>query len=386
MGLKRTPKLEDLRTMPNVDTLLRKHDAEFDTLYEDHAAQQRGKFLRAFPLRSLRAMTIDEYVIGKGTPTFCAYVEPLTKLWANILGATAFKFGIYHGRTKSDPAHRYRFVERKFGHSKIAAFSAVKDALLRLIEDGRALRFEAIDKNPLSQMFKAKILSLYFPDKYLNICSREHISDLSSELGLEDGWVSEQQHYLLEAKLANPLSRHWSNPKYMTFLYNTYIRSPDKKMHLKVIRKRQPPKIDVEEMLEHRKRIGKMSEEYALAWERERLHGLDYGELAKRIEDRRDQLSYGYDFLSYSEPGVERYIEVKTAGRNWTESGYRFFLSEHERQISLKPDNAGRYYFYLVYYEDRKPAALEEWRAEDLYKISNIGSNGYVVAFDRDEQ
>lgn len=354
-------------------------------MYEDQAAQQRGAFLRAFPLSSLPEMTVDHYVIGKGTPTFCAYVEPLTKLWANILGATAFKFGIYHGKTKSDPTHRYRFVERKFGSSKSAAFAAVKDALLRLIKDGRALHFEAIDKNPLSQMFKAKILSLYFPDRYLNICSREHISDLSSEVGRKDGWVSEQQHYLLEAKLANPLSRHWSNPKYMTFLYNTYIRPADKKMHLKVIRKRRPPKIDVEEMLEHRKRIGKMSEDYALAWERERLRGLDYGELAKQIEDRRDHLSYGYDFLSYSEPHIERFIEVKTAGRNWAKSGYRFFLSEHERKVSLKPENRNRYYFYLVFHEDGKPTALEEWPADDLYEICDIGTNGYVVTFERDE-
>ena len=76
-------------------------DAEFDTSYEDAAAQQRGAFLRAFPLSSLNAITIDQYVIGKRQPTFCTFVEPLTSLWANILGATSFKFGIYYGRTRS---------------------------------------------------------------------------------------------------------------------------------------------------------------------------------------------------------------------------------------------------------------------------------------------
>jgi len=29
--------------------------------------------------------------------------------------------------------------------------------------------FSALDENPLSQMFKAKILSLYFPERFLNV-------------------------------------------------------------------------------------------------------------------------------------------------------------------------------------------------------------------------
>ena len=371
--------------MAKYDAQLGAFDLEFDTAYEDHAAQQRGAFLRAFPLRALKTITIDEYVIGKGTPTFCAYVEPLTKLWANILGATAFKFGIYYGHIKSDPSNRYRFVEKKFGHTKTQAFSAVKDALQQLVNDGAALRFKAIDDNPLSQMFKAKILSLYFPDRYLNVCSKDHIAALSSELGIGDGWVSEQQHLLLASKLGNSLTRNWSNPKFMTFLYNTYIRAPDMKMYLKVVLARQPPKVNVDEMLEHRKKIGEMSENYALEWERERLRGLDYEAMLNLIDDRRDRPAYGYDFLSHSAPDIERYIEVKTAGRNWPAHGYRFFLSEHEYNTSLTPEHVDRYYFYLVYYDDGKPCALEEWRAADMYSVGTLGPNGYVVAFDRND-
>ena len=371
--------------MAQIDALLRKFEAEFDTAYEDHAAQQRGAFLRAFPLRKLRNITIDEYVIGKQSPTFCAYVEPLTILWANIRGATSFKFGIYYGRIKSDPTRRYRFVEKKFGRTKAQAFSAVKDALLQLVNDGAVLNFEAIDDNPLSQMFKAKILSLYFPDRYLNVCSQEHIEHLSSELGIAKSWVSEQQHLLLQAKLTNPLTRNWRNPKFMTFLYNTYIRAPDKTIYLKIAVTRRKPKVNVDEMLEQRKKIGEMSENYALEWERERLRGLDYEALINRIDDRRDRPAYGSDFLSHSAPGVERYVEVKTAGRNWTAGGYRFFLSEHERNISLTPEHTDQYYFYLVYYDDGKPCALEEWRAADLYEAGTLGPNGYVIAFDKSD-
>jgi hypothetical protein len=41
-------------------------------------------------------------------------VESGTKAWANIQGPTSFKFGIYFGKTRSDPTRKYRFAD-KFG-------------------------------------------------------------------------------------------------------------------------------------------------------------------------------------------------------------------------------------------------------------------------------
>lgn len=161
------------------NNLLRKFDEEYDTGHEDLAAQTRGAFLRAFPLKNLPNLKLDEYVIGKQTPTFCTQVEVTTKPWASILGATAFKFGIYFGQERADQRRKYRFRE-KFGSNTNQAFAGVKLALSELVEAARLLNFEAIDRNPLSQMFKAKILSLYFDDKFLNVCSKEHYWLLSS--------------------------------------------------------------------------------------------------------------------------------------------------------------------------------------------------------------
>src|ERR1700722_16455328 len=156
--------------------LLDEFNDQYDTTAEDHATQTRGDFLVAFPLQRLPALTMDEYVIGTGQPTFCTYVEVKTVSWANIKGATASKFGVYFGKTKRDPTKRYR-PSAKFGDDPNLAFVAVKAALVNLIEAGRSRRYGDVDANKLSQMFKAKILSLYFPDIYLNVCSAEHIQD-----------------------------------------------------------------------------------------------------------------------------------------------------------------------------------------------------------------
>jgi hypothetical protein len=245
------------------------------------------------------------------------------------------------------------------------------------------LRFEEIDRNPLSQMFKAKILSLYYPDRYLNICSKDHIIALADELDLDEGWISERQHRLLRAKLQNSKTSNWSNPKFMTFLYNTYLRNSNEQKHLKGSRKR-PPKVNIDEMLERRKQVGKISELYALKWEKERLRGLGHNKLLKQIEDHRDRPGYGYDFSSYSAPNVKRYIEVKTAGKNWEGDGIRFFLSLNEHEVSKKPGYRDHYYFYLVYYEDNMPVKVQVWQAGDLYGTCEFGPNGYVVALNRE--
>jgi len=297
------------------------------------------------------------------------------------LGATASKFGIYYGRTKSNAAKKYR-ATAKFSGGPEVAFAKIKSALLELIDAGRTLKFEAIDANPLSQMFKAKILSLYFPEKYFNVCSAEHIELLSEELGLPfDTYVSEQQHQLLQAKLRNPITRIWSNPKMMTFLYNTYIRSEP--MHVKERRERKHAKIDIEDLLEQRKRIGELSEKFAKAWERKRLVGKGVAHV--RIDDCRETPACGYDFLSCPGSNDRRFIEVKTAGRNRLEKGFRFFLSETEYKVSKQLDHRERYYFYLVFYKDKKPNSVRVRRAADVYETCTFSSNGYIISLDEAE-
>lgn len=369
-------------TQPSLDTLLKRFDAEFDTAYEDQANRVRGEFVKAFPLRTLPKLTLEQYVIGTKRPTFCTFVEAKTRLWANIFGATSFKFGVYYGHTKRDPKDKYRFA-LKYGRNIEDAFHAVKSALLDLIDAGRSQRFEDIDENPLSQLFKAKILSLYFPDKYLNICSAEHLEEISEELELPtDTFVSELQHQLLQAARTHSITKDWSNPKVMTFLYNTFIPTPNRPTRLKKMLNRRHAKIDMEDLLEKRKRIGEMSEQFALGWERERLIGLGYTK--PRVKDCRDTPGCGYDFLSETTAAERRYIEVKTAGRNHADKGYRFFLSETEHTTSLRVDHRDRYYFYLVYYKEKAPDLLEPWKAADLYKIAELGPNGYIVTFDRE--
>lgn len=359
---------------------------KFDTANEDKAVNTRGQFLRSYPLSQLKNITLDEYVIGKGTSSFCACVEAKTKAWANMQGATANKFGIYFGKTKSDPTMQYRFTQ-KFGKTKNEAFDGVKEALLNLVKAGKSKRFSEIDGNPLSQMFKAKILSLYFPELYLNICSSEHLEQIALEMGIsEHQFVSEYQHLLVEIKGANKITKGWSNPKFMSFLYAKFIRgdlNTDPSATVKKPRKKAKRRVNFEDIAANRDAIGKASEEFAIEWEKNRLIGLGYQELAAKIEDRRDIPSYGYDYLSFSAPGHERYIEVKSVGRDRKEECFRFYLSENELSVSNSDESSKDYYFYLVLYgKDGKPCDLLARHAKEFYSNSETSPCAYVVRFD----
>jgi Domain of unknown function (DUF3883) len=367
------------------ETSLAKFNAEYDVSHEATALRTRGVFIREFPLQSLSRLTLEKYVIGQHSHTsFCYLVEAGSKAWANIQGATAFKFGVYFGRTKHDPARKYRFSVR-FGTNEKDAFAAVRSALLDLVALGAEEHpdFKAIDKNPLSQMFKAKILSLYYPDRFLAVCSSEHLDLLAETLGCEEGYSpSRYQNYLLKAKTSNRETRKWSAPKFMAYLYKVYVHadrpvtSPLEKPHVKKHRR-----VDFEEMQKQRAEIGRAAEEFALEWEKERLVGAGLEHLIGKIDDRRQRPSYGHDFLSWSAKGEPRYIEVKCVAK--LDDGHRFFLSENEHETSLTKEHHDAYFFYLVFFDGSgQPSELLAVLAHQLYPHADLAPSSYEVRFD----
>jgi hypothetical protein len=246
--------------------------------------------------------------------------------------------------------------------------------------------FKAIDDNSLSQMFKAKILSLYYPDRFLAVCSAETLDMLGEITGFEVNLPrSQYQNLLLKAKRENSTTATWSEPKFMAYLFKVYVRgerpieSPIKKPRAKKHRR-----VDFEEMQKKRLEDGRKAEEYALQWEKERLVGAQLEHRVKDIEDRRDRPGYGHDFLSFSTNREHRYIEVKCVAK--VSDGHRFFLSDNEHQTSLSSECGDGYYFYLVYFgSDGMPVELEAVSAKHLYPRVEMLPSSYEVRFDRRE-
>lgn len=86
---------------------------------------------------------------------------------------------------------------------------------------------------------------------------------LGAELGFgDDRPSSEYQHLLLAAKLSNKTTRTWSNPKFMSFLYETYFPSGVRKSVATVLapKKKVHRRVDFEDIQAQIERIGKAAE------------------------------------------------------------------------------------------------------------------------------
>ncbi|SEF26701.1 DUF3883 domain-containing protein [Variovorax sp. NFACC27] len=359
----------------------------YDGLWENGADMQRGEFLERFPIESLRSLTLKEYAIGQNKgQTFCHWAEPGTDKWARIKGATSSKFGIYYGHEGKRPEQRFRYTKKFAGNlslegAEALVFPIVRDELTSLVERGRILDFRAVDANRLSQMLKAKILSLYFGDLYLPICSEDILLELARALDIDSKSPSEIQHETLRLKQRLPIFKGWSNLKLTDFLLQqvsgdlTGVAPPQ--------RKAPPPKPkfsnldfepNFEELAKKAREKGEKSERFALEREKARLRSRGLGHLIPKILDRTKKPRYGYDFDSFSDADEPRHIEVKTFTRS------SFFLSANELRIAQSEGQGKRYFFYLVTYDrDGEPTDCLVYRAVDVLGWCDLLPQNFMV-------
>jgi len=373
----------------------------------------RADFVRYFNRNRIRNMHVDDYVSGVDIPetgyNFCYTLERQLGKLGSIIGATAFKFGVYYGRTRSDPEYKYRFT-KKFGDNYLDAFSNIKESILHLLKDGENKNLDAIAANQISPMFKGKILSTYFPDRYLNIFSEEHLNYYLIKLDLDTKELTSsdpvyKREILIEFKNQDPIMEKWSVDLFAYFLWNEYPGSLPKEgtkkgetVDLLVDYKTPnfssnphaefialnilPPNLsisstrrggasqgrgnpDYEKEVRILRKLGNRGEKIVMDLESERLKDAGRNDLAKKIE--RVSLksdSYGYDILSFENDGTERYIEVKaTRSRVGTAN---FFLTANEFNKAMQLSN---YFIYMVY--DVMSIYPKVWCIKNPFKPEN---------------
>jgi hypothetical protein len=350
--------------------------------------QLRNSFSRFFNQNRIKNMSIDDYVAGVELPekgfNFCYGIERQLDGLGRIIGATAFKFGVYYGRTKTDDNYEYRFTQ-KFGSSHIEAFQNVKNAIIQLLNSGQSEDINAIVENPLSPMFKGKILCTYFPERYLNIFSYDHLNYFLTQLDLDTNKLIEsdpvfKREALIEFKNLDPVMKKWSVDLFANFLYTEYPGRPPKAgqeslpndpladyrtpnfppnpspafIELNILQPSQTAvtskqkakgKADYEKESRINKKLGDRGEKIVLDLEKTRLINAGRKDLAKKIERvslKTDSL--GYDIRSFEKDGTERFIEVKATRTKVGNAN--FFLTANELKTAQEIDN---YYVYIVY-------------------------------------
>jgi hypothetical protein len=364
------------------------------------AEKLRRQFVLDFPLRRINGLALDDYVIGKvaGKGSFCYRLEREMDSLGTILGATAFKFGVYFGRIKSDPTDKYRFRPH-WGKTLNQAFVAVKQAIVDLLAAADQNDFAAIAQNKLSPMFKGKILFLYHHNQYAPIYARQYLQHFVTALHLEDNFECEadMQRALMRYRNKWQALRNQHPVLYQRFLYEVfgdpkYSKSSGPAAPIIPLLKTamegaqfisqmpaSPPaagnqtaghgKTDYEARQKHSKRTGDRGELIVRDLERKRLIQAGKLKLAKQIDhvaDRKDGL--GYDILSFDENGTERPIEVKATSASNLQNG--FYISANELGKSAEIAN---FHLYLVF------SALSKAPRVFVIKEPNLKGKGFVL-------
>ncbi len=194
------------------------------------------EFLNGFPKDKIKLLKKEEYVVGFGrTNTFCYWLENKLGKLGNIHGSPARKFGIYFDKKN----YKYAFLKKKFGTDENEVFDNIKNEIINLLDAGEKDDLETIKNSKLSPMFRGKILSTYFPDKYLNIFSDEHLTYFLNELGIrlqhpEDSDEIDKRIILTAFKDKDPIMEKWTKYEFSGFLYKFY-RPPKNIGYIKIL-------------------------------------------------------------------------------------------------------------------------------------------------------
>jgi hypothetical protein len=364
----------------------------------------RDRFVRGYSVLKIQNLKLDEYIVGKGEKTFCNRIENELNLWGNMHGSPSKKFGIYFGVLGDDQTRKYRIGKKDFGDDIQVAFYNVKQEIIKLINDGKSENYESLKSNLISPMFKGKILSLYYPEKYLNILSAKHLDYFISFLGIENSSKSEldKRSCIMNFKNSDSVMKDWSMLEISKFLYKSFGNPndetkdknlPDELKGLKL--KDFPPiekirsevvdlniceltgkkksrkrnrKPDYERQSKNAKRIGDRGEQIVLKFEKDFLKQHSKVRLSNKVKhiSKKDDRA-GYDILSFDINGDEKFIEVKST-QNPIGKG-QIQITANEYNISQELSN---YYIYVVYDAGGLNPKIWKIKANDLFKNKHV--------------
>jgi 5-methylcytosine-specific restriction enzyme B len=124
-------------------------------------------FLRTWPIRRVREMTLQEYTNLNKSDSFCYWLESLTQDLGSIWGGSSYKFGIYHKKDLSADLRPgyvndgiYGWVS-KYGNTSEDAFISIRTNIIKIIQYSEDDKLEDIDKIDLGPAYKWKIAGLY---------------------------------------------------------------------------------------------------------------------------------------------------------------------------------------------------------------------------------
>ena len=197
--------------------------------YIDSKEQGRVSFISKFPFESLSDLTVEQYAQGTSKDSFCYWLE-FRDILFGIGGGSAAKFGIYKGQDGKYYSGSGKNKRELSSEELSEEFSIIKDSVVKALKFTENEEIERIKelKTPVWNMVLQKILSLYFPDKFLTIGAADVLIECARDIGVDNVKLSSENsieiNYWCKKKLSNQDTfKNWGYERMGSFIWQTYL-------------------------------------------------------------------------------------------------------------------------------------------------------------------
>ena len=211
-----------------IQQLIAEFDKEVPHLKEsmEELYQLQEQFVSDFNREKLASMTLEEYSLGRGADgkdNFCHRLEIDLDELGSMRGISSEKFGVWSSIGNGDYKISRTF-KKKHKDDYDQAFEEVRELLVDLYDAGKNEDIAAISSNILHDWLKGKLLSIYFPDRYLNIFDRGMLKKCCDALGIE---LQQQDSVYLRECLyeyykENETTKNWPLNLFGAFLWTKF--------------------------------------------------------------------------------------------------------------------------------------------------------------------
>jgi len=135
----------------------------------------RSEFVNNYPIDAIESMTMDDYLIAKsgyGNPhSFCHLLRHELQTLSSMGNAWPSTFELYYKNgTELDMSTSYK---KMFEGDFQKAFDFLKKEIVRLLKAAGEGDYKTVESCKINNSFKAKLISVYFPDLYVPVCVKE---------------------------------------------------------------------------------------------------------------------------------------------------------------------------------------------------------------------
>jgi len=200
---------------------------QFNQIDFDNLKKLQKEFVSKFPIERIKDLRIEEYILGTDDyeESFSYWVEFKTRKIGSIKGGTAQKLVLFKRRNTNEIWYKKTFKDEN------EALEKVKQDILEIYDLASNSKYIELDEYQacFSELIKTKIVSLYFPDKFLIVSKDRHILEFLRKLGIEvPTQLSQGSHnillnrFLFEKYKENELFNKMHPYEFVYFLYETF--------------------------------------------------------------------------------------------------------------------------------------------------------------------